>query len=174
MYDWHYDSTVEDTWFLVLQAGEAMSRQMSGTLRRQPVTPDQIRILYFLSTYPDGATIDEISTFCFRRKESVLRLIERMEKKKLVYRKRQPLNRHVFFYSTDKGKEVYNSSHIIGYSVVDNLNEEFSEEELQGLNIYLKRIRDLYLRQLGLQAINPPIANDKPGNNIDNTSSQGD
>lgn len=155
MYDWNFDGSWNNTWLLLRQAREAMYRTMEVSLQRQSVTIEQLEVLYFLSQYPDGATVDELSIWGFRQKISVLHLVERMENKGLVNRRKKSDQKRVYFHITNKGEQQLIQHVPITTSVVKQLEQQFSEEERQQLNGWLKRIRDIYLKQLALHAISP-------------------
>jgi hypothetical protein len=53
-----------------------------------------IVVLFFLSHYPDGATVDEISIWCFIEKASTMQQLTRMEAIGLVSRKKKDHQRH--------------------------------------------------------------------------------
>ena len=155
MYDWNSTRSCINTWRLVRQAREAMYRAMEINLSRQQVTIEQIEVLFFIAQYSDGVTVDELSLWCFRRKDSIIRLLKRMENKGFVYRMKQSHPKHVFFHLTNKGEQQLSPYEPAARAPIVQLEQHFSEEELQQLNIYLKGIRDLYLGLLGLQVVSP-------------------
>ena len=159
MYDWNFDSPGLKTWLLLLQARDAMDREMRVALSGQSVTAEQLRVLFFLSHYPDGATVDEIAIWCFRDKGSVIQQLSRMENKGLVSRRKQPHDKYVFSHLTSEGEEQLKLSAKTSTAMIKQIEQQFSEKDVQSLNEDLKRIRDSSLARLGLQAIPPRKAN---------------
>jgi DNA-binding MarR family transcriptional regulator len=128
---------------------------LEKALERRTITIEQLDVMFFIEQYPDGVTIDELSIWCFRHKDSVLQLMKRMENKGLICRKKQPHQKRVFFHLTSDGKHELQTYGLIGSEGIKQLRQEFSEEEIEKLKDYLKRIRDIYLKRLGLQITTP-------------------
>ncbi len=159
MYDWNLGSPGLNTWLLLMQARDAMDKEMRVALSRQSVTAEQVRVLFFLSHYPDGATVDEISIWCFIEKASTIQQLTRMEKIGLVSRKKKDHQRHVFFHLTGEGEQQLKLSAKTSNAMIKQIEQQLSEKDVQRLNEDLKRIRDSSLARLGLQAIQPRKAN---------------
>jgi DNA-binding MarR family transcriptional regulator len=159
MYDWNLGSSGLNTWLLLMQARDTMDREMRVALSRQSVTAEQLSVLFFLSHYPEGANVDEISTWCFREKASTIQQLTRMEKIGLVSRTKKDRQRHVFFSLTSEGKQLLKMSAKTSTAMIKHIEQQFSEKDVQRLNEDLKRIRDSSLARLGLQAIQPRKAN---------------
>ncbi len=155
MYDWNFDNPWIDTWWLLRQTHDALFRDLEAALERRSITIEQLDVMYFISQYPDGVTVDELTIWCFRRKDSVLQLMKRMENKGLITRKKQQNQKRVFFHLTDEGKHELQIYGMIGSEGIKQLRQQFSEEEIQKLKEYLKRIRDIYLKRIGLQITEP-------------------
>jgi DNA-binding MarR family transcriptional regulator len=155
MYDWNFDNPWIDTWWLLRQTRDALYRDLETALERREITIEQLDVMYFIAQYPDGVTVDELSIWCFRRKDSVLQLMKRMENKGLICRKKQPHQKRVFFHLTSDGKRELETYALIGSEGIKQLRQEFSEEDIQKLKDYLKRIRGIYLKRLGLQITTP-------------------
>jgi DNA-binding MarR family transcriptional regulator len=166
MYDWDFNSPWIDTWWLLRQTRDALYRDLETALERRAITIEQLDVMFFIAQYPDGVTVDELSIWCFRRKDSVLQLMKRMENKGLICRKKQPHQKRVFFHLTSDGKHELETYGQIGSEGIKQLRQEFSEEDIQKLKDYLKKIRGIYLKRLGLQITTPrTVIKDKKTNN---------
>jgi len=140
---------------MLRQARAAIKRELDVSLERQEVTLEQLEILFFLAQYSDGATVDEITTWCFKHKAGIIQLLKRMENKGMINREKKPGQKRVFFHITDKGKQLYNICEATSKVVIETIEQRFSEDEMQWLNDYLGKIRDASLGRLGIQAVPP-------------------
>ena len=82
-----------------------------------------------------------LCTFTMMEQSSVSRVIDNMEKEKLVIRKlRKKDNRYVLVYLTKKGHEKFQTASVPAFSREDLALEGFSDENKQQLLDLLNRV----------------------------------
>ncbi|MCD8361827.1 MAG: MarR family transcriptional regulator [Lachnospiraceae bacterium] len=91
----------------LLNTTHSMHRKLAmKMISNTGLTPGQPRILNYLYTH-DGSSQTEIAAACFIETASLTSVLNGMEAKGLVERRRQNGNRRTYYiYLTDKGKEM--------------------------------------------------------------------
>jgi len=122
---------------------EAMGREMS----LYGITPEQGDVLFILNTLNGKLTLLEIARLTCRQSQSVLALINRMEKKGLVRKARGLQKRSsISVVLTEKGRQVYESSS--KREAIHNIMSILSEEERHQLASCMNRLSDKALGDL--------------------------
>ena len=119
-----------------------MNMDLQDCLRPQKINVSRWRVLCALHA-KDGRNMSDLCTFTMMEQSSVSRVIDSMEKEKLVTRKlRKNDNRYVLVYLTTKGRDVFTKASVPAFSREDRALEGFSEENREQLLDYLNRILD--------------------------------
>lgn len=118
-----------------------LMQKLSGT----ELTLGQPKVLEYLS-FNDGANQKDISAACFMEPASVTFIINGMENKGLVERRRMNGNRrnyHVFL--TEKGKEMYEKVEQAFAELENETFDGFTDEEKETfMNLYSKLSRKMF------------------------------
>lgn len=86
----------EETAFLdLLRTTEALSRPVAQLLKTEDLSPPQYNILRILRGAPDGLTCGEIAGRMVTHDPDITRLLDRLEKRKLISRTRGKIDRRV-------------------------------------------------------------------------------
>jgi DNA-binding MarR family transcriptional regulator len=79
----------------LLHTTEMLSRPLSQLLKADDLSPAQYNVLRILRGSPDGLTCGEIGNRMITRDPDITRLLDRMEKRKLISRSRDKKDRRV-------------------------------------------------------------------------------
>jgi DNA-binding MarR family transcriptional regulator len=79
----------------LLRTTEMLSRPITQLLKAEDLSPAQYNILRILRGSPDGLTCGEIGGRMITRDPDITRLLDRMEKRKLIARSRDDKDRRV-------------------------------------------------------------------------------
>jgi DNA-binding MarR family transcriptional regulator len=101
------------------------------------ITPEQANILYVLRSNENSCTINEIMDYTQRKHNSISTLVNRMEKKGLVNKKKASKGRKLNIELTVKGQELIKKMKRDSFS---QIFECLSEEDKQVLIAYLCRL----------------------------------
>jgi len=86
----------EETAFLdLVRTAELLSRPVAQLLKAEDLSPAQYNVLRILRGSPDGLTCSEIGSRMITRDPDITRLLDRMEKRKLIARNRDEQDRRV-------------------------------------------------------------------------------
>lgn len=124
----------------------ALSRALNSNFKRKgiPISKEQFSILTILWKQ-DGCSQQFLSERTYRDKPGVTRLIDTLEREKLLYRKADPYDRRSnLIYLTEKGKEIENSVVEAVKETISLATQGLSEED--ALN--LKRILGIVFKNL--------------------------
>ena len=99
---------LEEVVFLELvQTTDLLSRPLELLLKSEDVSPAQYNVLRILRGSPDGLTCGEIAARMLTRDPDITRLVDRLEKRKLVERGRHDTDRRVVLTRiTEAGLEL--------------------------------------------------------------------
>jgi DNA-binding MarR family transcriptional regulator len=91
----------------LLRTTELLSRPLNQLLKGDDLSPAQYNILRILRGCPEGLTCGEIGNRMISRDPDITRLLDRMEKRKLIRRERYDKDRRVVLARiTDEGLET--------------------------------------------------------------------
>ena len=155
MYNWDNEKLSQDIWWLVKQAHDAMHKAADVYFARHQYSQEEITILSFFIQQPDGITLDDFSKWAFRNKNGVARIINNMEKEGFIAKNEQSRRRQFVYHITEKGEKLLREYLPLGVELAELVTKHFSDDELLQFKDYLKKTRDIYLAQLGIQASSP-------------------
>jgi MarR family transcriptional regulator, organic hydroperoxide resistance regulator len=128
--------------YVMYRITNRMNMDLQDCLRPQKINVSRWRVLCALHA-KDGRNMSDLCTFTMMEQSSVSRVIDSMEKEKLVTRKlRKNDNRYVLVYLTPKGRDVFAKASVPAFSREDRALVGFSEENRKQLLDYLNRILD--------------------------------
>ena len=138
-------------WVLLSQTRNAILRVRQKELDRSNISVAQVAILFAIQSIGDRATPAEIARCILRTPHSVSVVLSRMEKKGLV-RKVKDLDRknQVRVMLTEKGLKAIDHQSSKPESIL-RIMSDLSEEERQQLSLYLQKLRDKALKELGVE-----------------------
>lgn len=130
----------ESIGFLIKQAQIALHRTIDSKMAELDLTAMQWGPLILIS-YGKSTTAAELSRCAAVETSTMTRMLDRLEAKGLLIRKRSESDRRVIFLElTEEGKRLVSK---VPYLLADSLNQHlrgFSEEELATFKSMLKRI----------------------------------
>ena len=96
---------LEEAVFLdLLRTTDLLSRRLVPVLKESAVSPAQYNVLRILRGAPEGLTCGEIAGRMITRDPDITRLLDRLEKRALIFRNREPRDRRtVLTRITSKG-----------------------------------------------------------------------
>ncbi|MFC1944832.1 MarR family winged helix-turn-helix transcriptional regulator [Chloroflexota bacterium] len=134
---------------LLYQVRDAMAKAIENEVRRFGVSFMRAAVLLVVSSIVGPATPTEISRWLFREPHDVSVLVARMEKTGLVRRVKDMERRNFIRVEiTDKGEEVIQQ--LREMKVMQEIFTCITPEELENLGIYLWRLRNKAIEELGI------------------------
>ena len=151
MYDWKLVDPFLNSWVLMGQAFDAANRATEAELGRYGMTLAQFHILILLDCSKGPMTPGDMATYVFREKHSISALLTRMQKIGHVRKVRSKKDQRVIKVSiTAKGKGLLEKVKPIGLGYARaQFASCFSEQELKGFDLYLRKLRDSAVKSLG-------------------------
>ena len=96
------------SFLLIIDGAIIFKKEFTKRLRPYGLTPEQWALLNRLGE-KDGVTQRELSERTFKDQPNTTRILDKLEKKKLIRKANNPEDRRAFIvFLTDKGKEVRN------------------------------------------------------------------
>jgi DNA-binding MarR family transcriptional regulator len=133
----------ESIGYLIKRAQAALQRTVDGKMAELDLTALQWAPLLFISLGKMSSTAADISRCLGVETSSMTRMLDRLEGKGLLTRKRSADDRRVIFLElTEDGKRQVSK---VPYLIADSLNQHlrgFNKEEVESLKSMLKRIAD--------------------------------
>ncbi|HEX8817830.1 MAG TPA: MarR family transcriptional regulator [Terriglobales bacterium] len=97
----------EEVFVSVLRTGDVLSRKVEGVLKAADISPTQYNVLRILRGAAEGLPCKEIGNRMISRDPDITRLLDRLEKRKLISRKRETKDRRmVLTRITDAGMKM--------------------------------------------------------------------
>jgi DNA-binding MarR family transcriptional regulator len=97
----------EEAFVSLLRTGDLLARRLEGVLKAAEVSPTQYNVLRILRGAPEGLACGEIGNRMISRDPDITRLLDRLEKRKLISRSRETKDRRmVLARITDDGMKV--------------------------------------------------------------------
>lgn len=140
-------------WVLLDQTRDIVSKARGLELDQYKLSRVQASVLFILLSEDRGMTIAEISNWNVREPNSVLSLVNRMEKLGLVKKIRGTGDDKVKIVLTEKGRKSYTNASRLSIEMIFSV---LSEEERQQLNSCLKKLRGKGRELLGID-FKPPF-----------------
>ncbi|MFC1943949.1 MarR family winged helix-turn-helix transcriptional regulator [Chloroflexota bacterium] len=147
------DATVERNfalYVLLYQARDAMAKVAGRETEKYGISLMQMAALYVVKNAAGPTTPAEIARWLFREPNGVSGMLERMEKKGFVTRTKDLDRKNLIRVAmTEEGEEVYRRVTELG--AMARLLSNLSKEELNNFRIYLEKLRDRGLEDLGTE-----------------------
>ena len=125
---------------LIGKIHRCMRRFFESQMKTYDITPPQFEVLLTLWT-EDGLVLSELGRRLSRDGPTITGIIDRMENKKLVKRKRSMRDRRVIqVYLTPKAWEVQDNLMKMQQEAGKDITENFSENDIQTLDRLLYKI----------------------------------
>jgi DNA-binding MarR family transcriptional regulator len=140
-------------WVLLDQARDLVAKVRELELRHFKLTRAQASTLYILLFENKGLTIGDISNWNMREPNSVLSLVNRMEKIDLVKKTRSPEKDKIIINITDKGRKLYTG---LTRQSIEMIFSALSNGERQQLKRCLIKVRAKSRELLGMD-FKPPF-----------------
>ncbi len=139
-------SAFNQTYWVVIRVAEA-------ELRALDLTMIQAAVLYWVKNAKEPPTPADLARLLFRRPHTVSDLLNRMEKQKLVRRRKDSRRKNVSrIILTEKGEEAFERQKQVG--AVSRILSELTPEETEAVQVALEKLRKKALQELksGLSA----------------------
>ena len=150
MYEFESRNAALNTWMLLRQAWEATLRATEKDLKKKGATLAEADVLFVVDNYEGPTTPAEIARWVFRRTQSVAGLLNRMEKRDLVERRKDQEDRRLTrIVMTQKGKQLYASADSTG--TIQKIMSCLSPQDTEHLERCLKQLRQCALQHLGME-----------------------
>ena len=140
-------------WVLLDQTRDLVAKARELELHHFKLTRAQAAILYILIFENKGLTISEISNWNMREPNSVLSLVNRMEKIGLLKKTRTPGRDKIVINITEAGSKLYKE---LTRQSIDMIFSALSEEEKQQFKTCLFKVRGKSRELLGMD-FKPPF-----------------
>jgi len=134
-----YQKAVVNIMYTYFSLKEKLSNRMSD----YGITLQQYNVLRILKgQHPKGITTSDIRSRMLDKMSDASRLVDRLEKLKLVNKKINPDDRRLVIVTiTEQGLELLNKVQIEKGSI-DELSASLNQEEVTQLNVLLDKMRD--------------------------------
>ena len=139
---------------LLDQVDSIVTNAVELELKHLNITQPQARVLTMLSREDKPVTIEELAKWTLKEFNSVSTLINRMEKKDMIKKAKQPGDLKTYISLTEKGNELYHKQ--ITERSIHLIFEKLTAQEKNQLETTLKKIRDTTRDLLGLD-FRPPF-----------------
>ena len=135
---------------LLNQTTETIFRARQKELDQYSISTSQGAVLFITRALGEKATISEISRWLLRKPHTVSEIVSRMEKKGLLKKARVPKHKSIIKVTlTPKGLEAYRKSK--KRQSFRNIISSLTLEERRKMVIYLQKLKDSAVRELGNQ-----------------------
>jgi DNA-binding MarR family transcriptional regulator len=126
--------------FIIYRTALAMRAALQRTLKERglDITPEQYGILHVLRE-EEGLSQKEIGNILFKDKPNVSRMLDALERKRLIFR--QPTDRRRYsIFLTEEGKKLIEESLPIGQQLVEKAINGLLAREIESLESMLHKI----------------------------------
>lgn len=140
-------------WVLFDQTRDTIAKARELELDHYKLSRVQVAVLYTLMSENRGLTISEIANWNVREHNSVLSLVNRMDKLGLVKKMRNANANKVKILLTEKGRKLYTNATRLSLEMIFSI---LSEEEKEKMESILKKLRTKSRELLGI-GYKPPF-----------------
>jgi len=147
------DSDV-NLYILLDQTDGIMTSAIELEIKHLKMTQPQVRVLTMLSRQDKPATLEELANWTLKEFNSVSTLINRMEKKGLVKKRKINGDLKTYVSLTEKGSDLYHNQ--VTERSIHLIFDKLSAQEKKQLDSTLKKLRDTTRDLLGLD-YRPPF-----------------
>ena len=126
--------------FIIYRTALAMKSALQRTLKERgfDITPEQFGILHVLRE-EEGLSQREIGNILFKDKPNVSRMLDALERKRLIFR--QPTDRRRYsIFLTEEGKKLIEGSFPIGLQLIEKAINGLLARETESLEGMLNKI----------------------------------
>jgi DNA-binding MarR family transcriptional regulator len=126
--------------FIIYRTALAMKSALQRTLKERgfDITPEQFGILHVLRE-EEGLSQREIGNILFKDKPNVSRMLDALERKRLIFR--QPTDRRRYsIFLTEEGKKLIEGSFPIGLQLIEKAINGLLAREIESLEGMLNKI----------------------------------
>jgi DNA-binding MarR family transcriptional regulator len=126
--------------FVIYRTALAMKAVLQRTLKERgfDITPEQFGILHVLRE-EEGLSQKEIGNILFKDKPNVSRMLDALERKRLIYR--QPIDRRSYaIFLTEEGKKLIEEILPIGLQLIEKSINGLLAREIESLESMLNKI----------------------------------
>ena len=157
-----------DLWVLLSRTYHIMANSRDAEFRKYGISRHQAFILYIIKTLGDYVTPTEIANVSFREKNSITDILNRMVKKGLVTKTKDPdLKSRIRISLTEKGQQTCKKYRL--KDPVGRVMSILSEEERRQFQLCLEKLLDNTMKEISYNshAIIPPsqLASSMPNEN---------
>ena len=140
-----------ELWSLLHQARDAIARARENELRQADISMIKAAVLFFVKSMDGPATPAKISRYLFREPHTISGLLDRMENQGLVRRVHDLQRKNlVRIEVTEKGDEFYRKTRE-KRKIISRIMSTLSEEERDNLRVYLEKLRNRALKEIGVK-----------------------
>lgn len=126
--------------YVMYRITNCLNMDLQDSLRPLKINVSRWRVLCALNAR-DGRTMSDLCAFTMMEQSAVSRVIDTMEKEKLVTRRLQETdNRYVLVYLTDRGREMFRAAYLRAFSREDRALKGISDQDRQRLLDLLNRV----------------------------------
>ena len=138
-----------DVLIAIRRANEITYKAISEAIRKHGCSREQFEVLWACELSARPVTPAELSRWTFRQPHSVVGLLNRMEKLGLIERRRNDSGpKRTLVSPTQKGREILNVAHPAMIRVVNQIGQQFPENEMLQVTLFLRRVHDAALKEL--------------------------
>jgi len=126
--------------FIIYRTALAMRAALQRTLKEQgfDITPEQFGILHVLRE-EEGLSQKEIGNILFKDKPNVSRMLDALERKRLIFRQPTDRRRYAIFL-TEEGKKLIEEILPIGLQLIEKAINGLLAREIEALESMLNKI----------------------------------
>lgn len=144
---------ITNLWIMLAQTKDLIAVARGLELQQYGISRVQSQVLSMLLTENRGLTIDEISNWILRTHQSTLNLINRMEQKGLIEKKKNSGEKKISVTISDEGRKLYEK---VDYRSIYMIFSILNEDEQKILYSHLRKLRAEARHLLGLD-YRPPF-----------------
>jgi DNA-binding MarR family transcriptional regulator len=134
-----YDSN-ESIGFIINKAHLILKNNLQKKFKKYDIAPEQWAILNCLYNN-EGCSQKELSDKTYKDKASITRILDVLEKRRLVKRESDPGDRRVFLiFITDEGRALRDALIPLSKSASEEAIKGFSQEEFKLLKVLLLKL----------------------------------
>lgn len=135
-----FSSFTTSLWIRFLRFGLHSHKQLEAALNRVGLTPPQFYVLATIG-YAGGLPFGEIGAKMLVTVSNLTGIVDRLEEKKLVARKRDELDRRVIHVVlTEKGAKLYQTTVPVFESTLQQMFASLSKTQQRELSILLRQL----------------------------------
>ncbi len=135
-------------WVLLQNTKDAIYRVRKKELKQYDISTGQARVWFAIYLLGNKATPAEIARNIFREPHSISELLIRMEKSGLIKRVKDLKNNRIKVVLEEKGYQRL-TNQLSHTTSISNIISVLSEEECRQLSIFLNKLQDKALEELG-------------------------